>query len=169
MPAHHCDLTFSFHRRQRSAFRDGSLVNQWLNRYPMLFDEYDARVLRTEQQRRYHFLEWLSAILLFESTGYLSMVEKYTAKSHPTKRERLRAILPPPVFEWLCANESGQPDLFVYHPDSGDWFLCEVKGPMDRVRDNQLEWVQRFCSLPALKQLPSAKRTRVLHLHEVSS
>ncbi|MDY0282835.1 MAG: hypothetical protein RBR35_20065, partial [Salinivirgaceae bacterium] len=90
-----CDYSFSFSRAQRERFRNGELVREWRDRYPTLFDEDDERVLRTAQQRRYHFLEWLSAVLLFETTGYRSMVEKYTAKSHVNKLRCLRECVPP--------------------------------------------------------------------------
>ena len=31
------------------------------------------------------------------------------------------------------------PDLLVYHPDLSDWFFCEVKGPRDSLRPEQIE------------------------------
>lgn len=123
----HCDYSFSFSRAQRQRFRNGALVREWRDRYPNLFDEDDERVLKTAQQRRFHFLEWLAAVLLHEATGYVSLVEKYTAKSHPEKLQRLRQCVSPALEAWLRTNESGQPDLFVYSPDREDWYFCEVK------------------------------------------
>ena len=169
MPLHHCDFSFSYHPSQRERFRDGSLVQEWLTRYPMLFDKADQGVLVTEHQRRYHFLEWLSAILLFESTGYLSFVEKYTAKSHESKRRKLQGFLQPSIFEWLCMSESGQPDLFVYEPKTGDWFFCEVKGERDKIRENQLAWAQSFNALLVKHGVPPESRTRVLCLQPVDA
>lgn len=162
-----CDFRFSFHPRQRERFRDGSLVDEWLQRYPMLFDEDDARVLSTSHQRKYHFFEWLGAILLFEATGYLSLVEKYTSKSHTAKRHAVQKLLQPELFDWLSKNESGQPDLFVFQPVTKDWFFCEVKGGVDRLRNNQLEWVDHLFGFLASHDKEHSGRARVLCLQEI--
>jgi len=164
MPSHLCDFSFSYHPNQHQRFRDGSLVEEWLARYPMLFDGDDQNVLTTAHQRKYHFLEWLSAILIFESTGYLCLVEKYTAKSHPAKRKKLQSVLPEKLFEWLCLNGSGQPDLFAYQPATGDWFFCEVKGKTDRIRENQRKWVKSLNVLMSTEGISAERRTRVMCL-----
>lgn len=164
-----CDYSFSFSSAQRQRFRDGELVREWRTRYPILFDEDDERVLRTAQQRRYHFLEWLSAVLLFESTGYCSLVEKYTAISHPHKLNRLRKCIPPNLESWLSQNQSGQPDLFVYSTDHNDWYFCEVKGPADKLRPNQLDWTHRLQEFLRSSDIPSKNRVRVLCLNEVDA
>lgn len=166
---HDCDFSFSYHPSQREKFRTGTLVQEWSHRYPNLFDDDDRRVLLTDHQKKYHFLEWLSAILLFESTGYLSFVEKYTTKSHPNKRLKLEAFLPPTLFKWLCENESGQPDLFVYQPTTRDWFFCEVKGETDRVRDNQIDWAKSLGEFLLSEGIASKRRTRVLCLQQVDA
>lgn len=163
------DFCFSYHYHQRERFRDGSLVEEWSLRYPQLFDDDDRRVLITEHQRRFHFLEWLSAILLFESTGYLSFMEKYTAKSHPAKREKLQAFLPAELYKWLLENESGQPDLFVFQPKTGDWFFCEVKGEGDRVRDNQRIWSKSLAEFLVTHEIPNSHPSRVLFLQRVGA
>jgi hypothetical protein len=163
------DFIFSFHSNQRERFRNGHLAKDWRQRYPQLFDEDDERVLSTEHQRRYHFFEWLSAVLLFEATGYISLVEKYTSKSHPQKRATLQRVLTPKIFEWLCENESGQPDLFVFQPVTRDWFFCEVKGGSDRIRDNQIDWMSRFAAALDKQSISSKSKTRILCLQEVGT
>ena len=136
--------TFTFHRVQRDRFRMGELGAEWAARYPMLFDKDDVRILATEHQRKYHFLEWLAAILLYEATGYFSLVEGYTARSHDDKLRQLEGVVGPGMFEELLKDESGQPDLFVFHPVAKHWFFCEVKGPGDKERVNQRLWIERF-------------------------
>jgi hypothetical protein len=161
------DFTFSFHASQRVRFREGHLAKDWSQRYPQLFDKDDMRVLNTEHQRRYHFFEWLSAVLLFEATGYVSLVEKYTSKSHPQKITTLQQIVSQRLYEWLCEHESGQPDLFVFHPVTRDWFFCEVKGGPDRIRDNQIDWMACFASELDEQGTSSKGKIRVLCLQEV--
>ena len=154
------DFVFTFHPDQRRRFREGSLIEHWTARYPELFDEDDVRILKTEHQRQYHFFEWLSAVLLFEATGYISLVEGYTATTHPKKLSTFREIVGEAVFHWAMENQSGQPDLFVYRPRSDDWFFCEVKGGPDRIRDNQEKWIEDFFAARG------QRRVRVIHLTE---
>lgn len=161
------DFSFVFRNSQRDRFRSGKLVREWRARYPQLFDEHDELVLLSRHQRRYHFCEWLAAVLLFEATGYLSLVVKYTAKSHASKHEPLRGALPESVADWVFANETGQPDLFVYSPDRGDWFFCEVKGPGDRMSAKQVQWQSDFQTLLDEQIGSSAKRYRLFRLDVV--
>lgn len=163
-----CDYNFSFNKTQRERFRNGELVRDWRTRYPQLFDEDDERVLTTEHQRKYHFFEWLSAVLLFESTNYLSLVEKYTSKSHTHKKEKIQKVISPSIYDWLCKNESGQPDLFVYELITKDWFFCEVKGGPDKIRDNQVHWMKQFSIKLENEGISSAGKVRVLCLQEVN-
>lgn len=163
------NLNFVFRKSQRELFRSGELVRQWRTRYPKLFDEDDERVLRTEHQRQYNFYEWLAAVLTFEATGYLSLVAKYTAKNHPLKNAQLRKALPVAVANWVFENESGQPDLFVFSENYGDWFFCEVKGPGDRMRENQVEWRSGFETLLAQQNINPSNRYQVFTLADVDS
>ena len=160
------DFTFTYHAAQRERFRTGALAEQWRLKYPDLFDDRDLELLKTAHQRRYHFFEWLSAILLYEATGYLSLVEGYTSKTHPEKRARLELMVGPDIFAWLDKHQSGQPDLFVYRAKPKGWFFCEVKGAADRVRKNQREWFEGFRNLMK-EQGVTGTRIRVLHLREV--
>lgn len=129
------DLICAFHSEQRSKFRKGSLVRVWSDRYPELFDERDLELAKS--QPNYHYFEWLTAVILYESTGYLSLLENYTAKSHPRKLELFESIVPAAVFEYCINNQSGLPDLFCFLPNSNQWLFCEVKGGPDQVRINQ--------------------------------
>ena len=154
------DFTFTFHASQRDRFREGALIQHWATRYQELFDTDDIRLLKTEHQRQYHFFEWLSAILLYEATGYKSLVIGYTAISHPEKRRQFSEIVGPELFEWVSENQSGQPDLFVFRPGSDDWFFCEVKGGHDRMRDNQKKWITAFSAIQ------THRKVRVIQLIE---
>jgi len=140
------------------------LVYEWRQRYPSLFDERDTEVLKTEHQRRYNFLEWLAAVLIYESTGLRSWVAKYTARSHSSKHDALRRCLPPDLADWVFKNEAGQPDLFVYSDDYKSWYFCEVKGPRDQMRANQIAWRGEFLRRVDALKLDRTPRYRVLSL-----
>ena len=47
------------------------------------------------------------------------------------------------------ANRTGMPDLIQFYPASGSYRMVEVKGPGDRLQDNQLRWIA-FCQTHGL-------------------
>ena len=157
------DFTFTYHSAQRARFRSGSLADEWVARYPMIFDSADRDLVKN--QPTYHFFEWLSAVLIYEATGWLSLVESYTAGTHPDKRDRLRGIVGDDIFKELDLHQSGQPDLFVYQPGTDQWFFCEVKGGPDKERENQREWRERFRKLLTDLRV-RGERIRMIQLKE---
>ncbi|ASK33341.1 nuclease [Alcanivorax sp. N3-2A] len=52
----------------------------------------------------------------------------------------------------IKANRAGLPDLIQLFPERGDYRMIEVKGPGDRLQDNQRRWLAFFAahSIPAL-------------------
>lgn len=160
------ELTFTYHHLQRRQYRNGTLVRDWLERYPDLFDRDDARVLASAHQRTYNFLEWLSAVLLFEATGYFTLLPNYTSKKHPEKCEKLKNILSSRLYDWLCKHKSGQPDLFVYNNSTRDWFFCEVKSAKETINKNQKKWMVQFERALHEETISSEGRIYVLRFHE---
>ncbi|MNP86424.1 VRR-NUC domain protein [compost metagenome] len=45
----------------------------------------------------------------------------------------------------IKANRAGMPDLIQFWPQERRYRLIEVKGPGDRLQDNQLRWLE-FCA-----------------------
>lgn len=131
-------------RHQFERFKSGELWREWSSKHPELFDNDDIRVAETQAKLGYHFHEWLAALTLYQSTGYLSLIESYEFKRQKRKQEIMRDILPAQVLsavEAITATGKVQcPDLLCYHPETKDWFFCEVKGPKDRVRPVQAEY-----------------------------
>jgi hypothetical protein len=60
---------------------------------PGSFDDDDLRLANS--QPGVHFYEWLGAIVLHHTTGYLSLVEKYEFARHPRKQDIVSQLLPP--------------------------------------------------------------------------
>jgi hypothetical protein len=121
---------------QRELFKSGILLRQWTENYPNIFDVQDVKIALNQPD--YHFYEWLSAVMLWHSIGYLSLVEKYEFKRHKRKQEILMNLISSDLFVLVTDHkkEFGNtqvPDLFVYAPDMSDWFFCEVKGPHDKM------------------------------------
>jgi hypothetical protein len=154
------DFVFVFNPERRKSFRNGVLGAEWANRYPDLFDDDDVRILTTEHQRKYHFFEWLSSVLLYESTGFVSLLEKYSSKRHDRKLRLFSKFVPSEVFDFLINAPSGHPDLFCFHPQTGEWFFSEVKGAQDILRENQISMHEQL-------KMMTGKKVRIIQLNEV--
>lgn len=133
-------LTYYFHRKLREQFKLRKLTDVWFEQYPQIFDENDRLIAKN--QPLYHFYEWLAAILIFHTTGHLSLVEQYAYKRHHRKNQVLRDLLAADLLDFIMNHnaEYGKrqcPDLFVYKQDMSEWFFCEVKGPTDSISKGQ--------------------------------
>ena len=129
--------TFFYSKRQRDRFKRRELLKEWYEQYPQIFDEDDFRISVKQPNR--HFFEWLSAVLIFQSTGYLSLIEKYQFKIQMRKYGILKDLaasgqISADVYDLIINRKQygfGNiqcPDLFVYLPDGSDWYFCEAKG-----------------------------------------
>lgn len=65
-----------------------------------------------------------------------------TALAH-VPRQHLRVVFERMLRD-LRANTSGFPDLVAFDTLTGRYELIEVKGPGDRVQDNQARWMDHF-------------------------
>lgn len=146
---HIVDLRFTYSRSKLEEFHSGKLVQDWIVKYPGLFDNDDLRIHKS--QPKYHFYEYLTAVLFRKSMGYNTLIEKYETKSHKQKIERFCTVAGEAVYENIMANHTGVPDLFVFSPDKLDWFFCEVKGKGDWLRPHQ---DARFKQLYAVSNKP---------------
>lgn len=133
--------SFPFNKSLKEEWKAGKLHPHWVDKYPNLFDEDDIRLAENQSEYGYHFVEWLSTILLYNSTGYKSLISKYEFSNHKKKTEIISKIfengLPIPKFNAENITNTQYPDLLVYRPDFKDWFFCEVKGPGDRLSKEQ--------------------------------
>lgn len=129
------DILIPYSEAQRERFRSGPLRDEWASRYPDIFDMQDVEICRN--QPNYHFFEWLASVVIFEATGYLSLVEKYETAKHRRKVEIFRSFVDPIVYANVMADHSSVPDIFSYDLASGDWMFCEVKGRGDRLSSAQ--------------------------------
>lgn len=126
-----------FSAKQREEFQNGKLRKEWAKQYHQLFDKDDITIANNQPDK--HFFEWLAAVLIYNSTGYLSLIEKYEFHNHKRKREILKIILNEEQLHILESIKGQCPDLFVYSPDYKEWFFCEIKGDTDRLRKTQEE------------------------------
>ena len=153
------EIEFPFRASQRVRFRSGELIEEWAARYPQLFDARDLEI--TRKQPNYHFFEWLAAVLIYEATGFLSLIEKYETPSHVRKAQIFSTTVPHDVYDYVMKNRAGVPDLFVYSPDQSQWYFCEVKGAADKLREHQSERIAELSRISGgkvcllkLKEIP---------------
>ena len=158
--------TIPFHESQKRAYREGILWKEWADRYPELFDDLDLSQAKSQADLGYHFFEWLAAIVLYSTTGHLSLVAKYEFPKHERKHEVFRSLVSDPVYAAVRDRTRFGgvqcPDLFLFDQDRTDWFFCEVKGPGDRLRPTQREYFEHLAEL-------SGRSVRVLRFREVES
>lgn len=135
---------FEYCPQQWERFVSGELWGQWATDYPDIFDQQDIQIAKNQAgpNMKNHFFEWLAAVLIFHTYGYLSLIEQYEFVVHARKREIIKRILSPDVFTLVTNHKLAFggvqcPDLLAYSPDYSDWFFCEVKGPHDRLQENQ--------------------------------
>ena len=107
----------------------------------MLFDSDDIRIANNQKQLGYHYYEWLAAILIYHTTGYLSLVETFAYKSHTRKRQVLETLVAGEALDFIASKGIQSviqcPDLLMYALDRINWFFCEIKGPRDKLRAEQ--------------------------------
>ena len=154
-----CEISTS--RSQFKKFKTEGLYEEWFKRFPVLFDEDDIRVARTQAKLGLHYFEWLSALTVYQCLGYLSLIESYEFKVQKRKQKIIHDLLPPEVLEIVQMpydqRKAQCPDLLCFKPDYSDWFFCEVKGPTDKLRDEQREYFSKIASV-------SNKPTQVIKL-----
>ena len=135
----------------------GELVRIWAKQYPRIFDKDDIRI--TKKQRNYHFFEWLAAVIIYNSTGYLSLIEKYKLQSQERKQKILRKLMTNEQITQIYVHGVHCPDLLVYSPDYRDWFFCEVKGSSDKLRKEQIRYFEKLRKF-------TGKRTSLIEFKE---
>ena len=118
-----------------------ALAKRWHQEYPGLFDEDDLRL--TVCQPELHFHEWYAAIHLLQRDGVFSMGEKYdSSKYHPLKFARYTEILNAEqraIAARIQRECNAQlPDLLVPARDRTSFSFAEVKGPRDKLWDEQI-------------------------------
>jgi hypothetical protein len=133
--------TFEYHLVQLKLFRSGILWRKWQSNYADIFDQDDLHLARSQARLGYHFHEWLAAIMIFHSTGYLSLVEKYQFDNHKRKKQVLEKLGSDDLYRAIRHKPNDKnaqcPDLLVYSGDFKDWYFCEVKGNKDKVSKGQ--------------------------------
>ena len=140
--------TFEVSEERLTQWKSGQLVREWAAQFPQLFDERDLSHAVSVCGKGKLFWEWLAAILLHQTTGYFSLVTKYETTSHKRKRRVLERLFDQDVCYYLTRRPSRAlaPDLLMYAADYSDCFFCEVKGPSDQSR---LEQMERFTEVAA--------------------
>ncbi len=129
-------------RSEHQRWRTGTLAEEWLQANPLVFDADDLRLAVVRRKQGRHYFEWAAARHLHKITGFNALVCKYEFAAHRAKRAIVKQLLPPAVDSILrdrkLYGNAQAPDLLMYAPDFTAFFFCEVKGPTDRLRPEQL-------------------------------
>ncbi|MFP4621148.1 MAG: hypothetical protein ACLFM7_07535 [Bacteroidales bacterium] len=120
---------------QHSNFKNGSLISKWANAYPEIFDEDDIRLARDQAKYGHKFYEWMGAVVIYNTIGYLSLMQEYELTSHKRKHAAFQNIVDSKTFQYIMGpkeEENHCPDLFCFSVDIDDWFFCDVKGKEEK-------------------------------------
>ena len=136
-------IVFQFDPKEKERWKRGELIDEWFGKYPFLFDsdnwrnaKFPTHAERAQHEYGYHFAEWYSAIQLYKRYKLLSVVGKYTFKSHRWKWAALHMIMPRKEDRDVIIGKK-RPDLLVYTKDYSQYCFAEVKGPGDRLSAEQ--------------------------------
>lgn len=135
--------TFIITKRQKELYKAGTIWNEWLEQYPVLFDEKDRQLFRNQARFGYGFVEFLSIIFLYNATGYIPIFGSYGWSTQKHKNTLIQELVSKENWDLIMSQKkhrSQPPDLFAYSPDKTNYFFCEVKGPGDRLRDTQVQY-----------------------------
>jgi hypothetical protein len=115
---------------------------EWAHQFPDIFDDRDLE--QTSTRPSHHFHEWFAAIHIYHRYGLLSLVEKAQFFGrHPRKKCVVERVMSADTCQHIhdVVRECGVqwPDLLVYSPHRKGLWFAEVKGPGDRLREEQLE------------------------------
>lgn len=156
------EFVFPFDPSERALFtaEDSPLPVRWARRYSRLFDDDDVRIATNQapaSRGGFHYFEWRAAILLYEATGMLSLIESYQGLKHRRKQQVLRRLLTEEqrtlILNVNRAHKAQAPDLLVYNEDYSTYFFCEVKGPGDRLRPPAATFsaaISKSCGVPVV-------------------
>ena len=124
------------------------LARMWTDQYPHIFrrDDLEYTVSYNEDGRKYHLVEWFSAICLFHLYGASILFKRYTYGPEKWKLKKLEQIVGESGVTFLRTGLGGfPPDLLLYHNHTSRFWFAEVKGPSDRLHKRQEEDFARIC------------------------
>jgi len=148
--------------REKALFHAGTLRVEWAKKYPQIFDEQEVQIAANQPEG--HFFEWFAAVHLYETTGWLSLVESYQFKVQKWKRNVLQQLGAFELLEFFDNKiragfgRRQAPELLVYAQDFSDFYFCEVKGPTDHLHPKQIEYFN------AMSKAAGGKEVAVLHV-----
>jgi hypothetical protein len=140
----------------------------WLADFPKLFVKTRGVYPPDQLPRttRYCFADYALMYLLrskgIESITYYRLAVKNSEAietPHPVMHEWMGRYacdkLQQALWSEGITNYGGEPDLFCWRPETGDWFFAEAKGPGDKIRKPQKRWFS-ICgqALPGAKIIP---------------
>lgn len=114
-------------------FSDGSLVQEWMDQYPTLFDQNDEELVLGHRGQKLHFFrEWLGAILIHQKFGHSCLCGNYTHNAHQSKQMILGALFKEAEVAQIRKiifddGRHGLPPLLFYTADFSHKYFVHVR------------------------------------------
>jgi hypothetical protein len=151
------EIIITYPRKWEEEYRKTRFVALWRHEYPAMFADYrgsaNPRTLDLFPQyalmfllRRDHNIHSLTWFKLAGKNDLSKVPEKIRKRWHTISKHmgrttfnRLQAALRKAGFREF----KGEPDLFCWHPETGNWFFAEAKGK-DNVTHSEREWCRIY-------------------------
>lgn len=117
----------------RGMFQEGSLIQEWKDKFPLLFDDNDEEAVFSHRGQKLHFFrEWLGAILIHQKYGHSCLCGNYTHNAHRSKQAIMGALFDAPIhqkIQTLIKDQGRQalPSLIFYTPDLSHKYFVHVR------------------------------------------
>lgn len=167
-------------------FQDGSLVQEWMDQYPTLFDPNDEEVVLGHRGQKLHFFrEWLGAILIHQKFGHNCLCGNYTHNAHQSKQALLNILFAEDEvakIRKIIFNEGRHalPALLFYTPDFSHKYFVHVRDawapehefhqnkeptPLTKEQTQNFKWIREELKLEikVINLQLAAKVTRIIN------
>jgi hypothetical protein len=131
-----------------------SLVDEWCKQYPY---DFSGITPNDTPSTLTIFAQYALMYLLRKTEGVSSLTWCYVAERAKKSINRTRTLTHWAIMSYWMGRDKfeqlqtalwqagftgfkGEPDLFCWYPNNGEWFFAEAKGKKDKYRENQDEW-----------------------------
>jgi hypothetical protein len=147
------ELILIYPRKWDAEYRKTRFVQLWRDKYPVLFEDHkgSTRLGTLDLFSQYALMYLLRRDKGIESITWYKLSSTPDRSKNKERTLRYWAImqrwmgqdnfrsLQDKLYEKGFEGFTGEPDLFCWDPDTGQWFFAEAKG-RDSLTETQLEW-----------------------------
>lgn len=158
-----------YNQKNINEWKSKKLIKKWKKEFSALIQNHHYKICINPENKLplYTFYEYFTGVY-FAKKGYKFLfepyIENYLLAKYKSKELRLlqqkflrivKKVMGKEKFQELrniCQNyKTGQPDLFIYHPENKKYFFAEVKSEKDNLREHQDKLIKQFSKIVPVK------------------